>query len=279
MTAAARRSQMSRIVRTLIASLGFLVVGAAPASAFGDWGRARDLECAITPATPFFSGTYRNVTVPANAICNLSNSTVYGNVTVQNGGSINFEDSGSVGGQVFVGHDGVASEATGWAIWGPMLADGAGSVNILGTVHGVFVRDTGTLGVQSATIDGSIVSTGGTFGGAIVASVIRGNVIISATKGGPGGSSSADWFIAGPQLGGQAQEIGGNVVLTANQGPIYLLDNHVRRNLICVANNPAPVTAVPGESNTVDGRSVGQCSAADPVESRADSQGGDPWGP
>jgi len=101
------------------------------------------------------------------------------------------------------------------------------------------------------------------FGVWIGASVITGQVIVNGTAGDPlvGGS----WLIAGPQLDSSPQEIDGNLVLTGNQVPIYVFDNHIRQNLVCEGNNPAPFTSLSGFGNTVDGRSVGQCAAANPA--------------
>lgn len=251
---------MSRSLRTMIAALGVLVSAASPASAFADRHHALNLECATTPTTLFFSGTYDNVVVPAGQNCELSDSTVYGDVTVKTGGSITFENSGTVGGHLLLGRQAGASEGSGWVISGPALANGAADLTVLGAVHGIFVNDTGTLGVQSATVDGNIVSARGDLGGAIVSSVITGDLIINGTATNPGSSGGADWLIAGPQIDGDPQEIGGNVILTGNQSQIYLFDNHIRRDVICEGNNPAPLTSFAGMTNTVDGWSLGQCS-------------------
>jgi hypothetical protein len=120
-----------------------------------------------------------------------------------------------------------------------------------------------TPALSSATVDGSIVWNKGLYGGVIGSSVITGLVVLNGTTGDPtvGGS----WLIAGPQLDGSPQEIDGNVVLSNNQVPIYVFDNHIKQNLVCEGNNPAPFTSFAGFGNTVDGRSLGQCAAANPA--------------
>jgi hypothetical protein len=151
------------------------------------------------------------------------------------------------------------SEGQDWTIGGTTIGNGAAMLSIAGTVHNVLANNEDTLALQSATVDGNIVSNQGVFGGAIVSSQIHGNVLINATSPGQSGVAST-WFIAGPQLSGDDQEIDGNLVLTGNQGPIYLFLNHIHQNLVCEGNNPPPYNDFAGLTNTVDGRSVGQCA-------------------
>jgi hypothetical protein len=42
--------------------------------------------------------------------------------------------------------------------------------------------------------------------------------------------------------------------------PIYIFDNHIKKNLVCQGNNPPPFNSFEGITNTVDGRSTGQCA-------------------
>ena len=126
------------------------------------------------------------------------------------------------------------------------------------------------LTIQSATIDGSVVSNQSLYGGFVAGSVITGQLAINGTTAGDDVESSI-WFIAGPQLDSPPQEIDGNVVLTGNRSPIYIFDNHIKQNLVCAGNNPAPFNSVGAFGNTVDGRSVGQCATTNtpPVSSDA----------
>jgi hypothetical protein len=253
---------MRRVLAPFAATASVLGLLAVPAGALASGGHgAPNLSC--TSAQPFYSGTYDHVTVPPNQSCNLSNSTVYGSVTVQTNSSLDLENSGTVGGSLLVGTGGTAFEDSGWVISGAAAANNAGSLSFTGTVHGIAANNTGTLALSSATIDGSIVWNKGLYGGAIASSVITGQVILNGTVADPiaGGS----WLIAGPQLDGSPQEIDGNLVLTNNQVPIYVFDNHIRQNLVCEGNNPAPFTSLGGFGNTVDGHSVGQCATTNPA--------------
>ncbi|HEY5245125.1 MAG TPA: hypothetical protein VIJ60_05610, partial [Acidimicrobiales bacterium] len=183
-------------------------------------------------------------TVPPDQTCNLSNSTVRGNVTVQADSSIDLENTGTVGGSLLVGTGASSFEDTGWTISGPSAADDAGSMSFAGTVHAIVGNNTGTLGLSSATVDGSILWNKGLYGGVIGSSVIAGQVVLNGTVGDP--TVGGTWLIAGPQLDGSPQEIDGNLVLTNNQVPIYVLDNHIKQNLVCEGNNPAPFTSLSG---------------------------------
>jgi hypothetical protein len=164
-----------------------------------------------------------------------------------------------VGGNLLVGSQAGAFEDTGWVINGAAIANASGSLGISGTVHGVLANKVSALNIQSATIDGSVVSNQSVYGGFVAGSVITGQLAINGTTAGDDVESSI-WLIAGPQLDTSPQEIDGNVVLTNNQSPIYIFDNHIRQNLVCAGNNPAPFNSVGGFGNTVDGRSIGQCA-------------------
>lgn len=253
---------MHRSRRIALAAAGVLSVLALPSGALAAGGHgAPDLQCQST--TPVYTGTYDNVNVPPGQTCNLSGATIYGNVTVQTTGSVDFTGSGTVGGNLLVGSQGTAYEDTGWTIGGTAFGNGAGSLSIAGTVHGIVANKTETLSLSSAQVDGGVLSNQGVFGGVIGSSVITGSVVINGTTGGSG--IPATWFIAGPQLDGSPQDIGGNLVFTGNQGPAYIYDNHIHQNLVCEGNTPPPFDSVGGFGNTVDGHSVGQCATTNPA--------------
>lgn len=257
---------MSRSLRPAAVALGVVALLALPAAALASSSRRPpNLTCEITPTMLFYSGTYNNVTVPPGQTCELSGATVLGNVTVQTAGSVAFESPGTVGGNLLVGQLAGASEGTGWVISGAAVANQAASMTFQGTVHGILANDTQALSLGSATVDGNVISNRGVFGGVITSSVITGDVIINATTGDP--AVAGDWFIG--QLGGPPQEIGGSVFLTNNQVPIFILDNHIKRNLVCQGNNPPPINSAGGIGNTVDGRSTGQCATANPAGAAA----------
>lgn len=260
---------MSRSLRlAAVAASGMAALFALPAGALASSSRKPpNLTCEITPTTPFYSGTYNNVTVPPGQTCELSGATILGNVTVQTAGSVAFEDPGTVGGNLLVGQLASASEGSGWVISGGAVSNQAASMTFQGTVHGILANDTQTLALGSATVDGSVISNRDVFGGVVSSSVITGDLVINATTGDP--AIAGDWFIAGPQLDGSPQQIDGSVYLTNNQVPIYLFDNHIKRNLVCQGNNPPPFNSFDGITNTVDGRSTGQCATTNPVTGAA----------
>ena len=254
--------RMSRRYWPVPAALAAVACLALPAGALASAPKKPppDLTCEITPTQLFYSGTYNNVTVPPGQTCELSNATVRGNVTVEMAGSVTFENSGTVGGSLLVGQLGGASEETGWVINGAALANQAAGLTFQGTVHGILANDTDTLALGSATVDGSVVSNRGVFGGAVTSSVITGDLIINATASSDPAIDST-WLIAGPQADGTTpQEIDGNVILTNNKSLILLFANHIKKNLVCQGNDPAPINSFGGEPNTVDGRSTGQCA-------------------
>jgi hypothetical protein len=252
---------MSRTLRPLAAAATVLGLLAVPSGALASGGHPPNLTC--DSSMPVFSGTYDNVTVPPGQTCNLSDSTVLGYINVETAANLNLVNSGSVGGSLLVGNQASSSEDSGWTISGGAAASNAGSMTFQGTVHGIAGNNTGTLALSSATVDGSIVWNKGQFGGAITSSVITGQVFLNGTTGDPAVGGS--WFIAGPQLDGSQQEIDGNVVLTNNQVPIFIFFNHIKQSLICEGNTPPPFNSVGGFTNTVDGRSVGQCATVNPA--------------
>ena len=246
---------MSRSLRPAAIAVGVAAALAFPAGALAAGHNAPNLTC--DSSQPFFTGTYNNVVVPPGQNCILSNSTVYGNVTVEHTGNLDLQNSGAVGGDLLVGSQASSFEDSGWSIAGQAVGNASGGLSFLGTVHGILANKVGAVDAQNATIDGSIVSNQGLFGGAVVGSVITGQLVINGS-GTP--DNPATWAIGGTQLDGSMQEIDGNTVLTNNQAEILIFFNHIKQNLVCLNNNPAPINSVGGFGNTVDGRSVGQCA-------------------
>lgn len=247
---------MSRSLRPAALAVGVAAALAFPAGALAAGHDAPNLTC--DSSQPFFTGTFNNVVVPPGQVCNISNSTIRGNVTVQPTGNLSLENSGTVGGDLLVGSQASSFEDAGWAIAGQAVGNQSGGMSFEGTVHGILANKVDALDTQSATIDGSVVSNQGVFGGFIGGGIVTGQVVIN---GSGTADSPATWLIAGPQLDGSQQEIDGNVVLTNNQAEILVFFNHIKQNLVCEGNTPAPINSVGGFGNTVDGRSVGQCAA------------------
>lgn len=246
---------MSRSLLRAAVAVGVAAALAFPAGALAAGHSAPNLTC--DGAQPFYTGTYNNVVVPPGDNCIISNSTIQGTVTVQQTANLTLEGTGTVGGDLLTGNQASAFEDSGWAIAGQAVGNQSGGMSFLGTVHGILANKVGALDAQNATVDGSVVSNQGQFGGAIAGSVITGQLLINASGT---SDSPATWVIGGTQLDGSPQEIDGNAVLTNNQAEILIFFNHIEQNLVCEGNNPAPINSVAGFGNTVDGRSVGQCA-------------------
>jgi hypothetical protein len=246
---------MNPSLRPAAIAVGVAAALAFPAGALAAGHNPPNLTC--DSSQPFFKGTFNNVVVPPTQTCNISDSTIRGNVTVEFGGSLDLENSGTVGGDLLTGKLATSFEDSGWAIAGQAVGNESGGMSFAGTVHGILANKVDALDTQNATIDGSVVSNQGVFGGAIGGSVITGQLVIN---GSGTADSPATWVIGGTQLDGSMQEIDGNTALTNNQAEILIFFNHIKQNLVCVGNTPAPINSVDGFGNTVDGRSVGQCA-------------------
>jgi hypothetical protein len=245
---------MMRSLRSVAAALGVVGSLALPSAALA--AGPQSLTCTGVVS----GGTYSSLTVPSGSSCFLSNATILGNATVQSTASLELDQSGTIYGNVLVGNLAGLDENDSWTIDGTIVANGAAGLTIAATTHNILANNVDTLALQSATVNGSIVSNDGVFGGAIASSAIYGNVLVNGTGPGESGVTST-WLIAGPQLNGDKQEIYGNLVLTNNQSETLVFYNHIRQNFACYNNNPAPFTDLgPGLENTVDGRSLGQCS-------------------
>jgi hypothetical protein len=257
---------MSRSLRPAAIAVGVAAALAFPAGALAAGHSPPNLTC--DSSQPFYTGTFNNVVVPPGQTCNISNSTIRGNVTVQQTGNLDLENSGTVGGDLLTGNAASAFEDSGWVIAGQAVGNGSGGMSFEGTVHGILANKVDALDTQSATIDGSVVSNQGVFGGFIGGSVIKGQLVIN---GSGTADSPATWAIGGTQLDGSMQEIDGNTVLTNNQAEILIFFNHIKQNLVCLGNNPAPINSVGGFGNTVDGRSLGQCATTNTGVPSADA--------
>ena len=235
---------MRRRLRPGIAALGALAILVLPAAA-GAAGPS-NLQCNGT-----YSGTYANVTVPANGVCNLQNATVLGNAVVLTGGSLNLGDpSGAVtiNGNVAVGRNGSFSQPIGSTVGGTITGQGASSLAITGgTTHDILANATADIEITSATVDGSLVANQTQDFGSVGANLaITGDVIVNAEP-----SSAAGFYI-------DEQPIGGSVDLTNNQAPTVVYLNTIQHNLVCTGNKPPPSDF--GYGNYVRGREVGQCA-------------------
>jgi hypothetical protein len=257
---------MSRSLRPAAIAVGVAAALAFPAGALAAGHNAPNLTC--DSSQPFFTGTFNNVVVPPGQACNISNSTIRGNVTVEQTGSLDLENSGTVGGDLLTGNLASSFEDSGWVIAGQAVGNESGGMSFEGTVHGILANKVDALDTQNATIDGSVVSNQGVFGGAIGGSVITGQLVIN---GSGTADSPATWVIGGTQLDGSMQEIDGNTALTNNQAEILIFYNHIKQNLVCLGNTPAPINSVGGFGNTVNGRSLGQCATTNTGAPSADA--------
>jgi hypothetical protein len=246
---------MSSSLRPAAIAVGVAAALAFPAGALAAGHNPPNLTC--DSSQPFYTGTFNNVVVPPEQTCNISDSTIRGNVTVEQAGNLDLGDTGTVGGDLLVASEASSFEDSGWSIAGQAVGNESGGMSFEGTVHGILANKVDALDTSNATIDGSVVSNQGVFGGAIGGSVVTGQLVIN---GSGTADSPATWVIGGTQLDGSMQEIDGNTVLTNNQAEILIFFNHIKQNLVCLGNTPAPINSVGGFGNTVNGRSVGQCA-------------------
>jgi hypothetical protein len=244
-----------RSLRLAVAATGVVAILASPV---GAQAAAPDLTC----NGPYsHSGTYRNVTVPPGGNCILTNATVLGNATVGSGGTLTLSGetpgSGRIHGNVSIGDAAWLTEDHGWVIEGSTTGNGAQDLQIDGVVHQVFNQDGSGLYLYQATVIGDLVSNHAQSGGSIDTSAVRGNLVINATT--TSTDPLANWNISGPGLTTPFQQIYGSLILTNNQIPLVVSDNHIHQDLICSGNTAPPAGAA--QTNRVDGRAVGQCAS------------------
>ncbi|HYZ82426.1 MAG TPA: hypothetical protein VE571_14210 [Solirubrobacteraceae bacterium] len=230
-----------------------------PSSALAADGHPSNLQCSGS----YTGGTYANVTVPAGDFCSLTDVTVLGNVSVgSDGAEVDLNTSAyngplssspmTVHGNLVVGRGGYAYVNPGAIVLGTTVVNGAQALQVTqATVHNILSQNGNGLYLSEAEVDGNIASNNPQAGGSISDNTIKGNVVIN---GGQSSSAFDSWYIDGPP-----QEIDGNVVLTNNQIPIFIYGNHIKQNLACAGNSPPPSGA--GDTNQVDGRSLGQCAS------------------
>ena len=251
---------MGRGLRSALGALSVIATLAFCASASAAGGRAQPLTCTGVVE----GGTYSSLTVPPEQDCFLTDATVLGNANVEYASSLSLQDRGLIGGNMVVGDLASMGEDTGWVIDGSTVGNSAGTLSIEGTTHSILANDTGVLALSSATVDGSIVSNKGTYGGPLASSAIHGSVLINATTAGNTGVA-ATWFIGD-------DDIDGNLVLTNNQSIEDVFLNTIHQNLICFGNNPPPYNGFLGLGNTVDGHSIGQCATTNSPPPDSDAQ-------
>jgi hypothetical protein len=121
--------------------------------------------------------------------------------------SLELDQNGTVGGNVLVNYEASFDENDSWTVNGTIVGNSAAELVIAATTHNILANNDGTLAIQSAMVKGNIVSNNGIFGGAIVSSVIYGNVLVNGTSPGEDGVTST-WLIAGPQLNSDDQAAG-----------------------------------------------------------------------
>lgn len=237
---------MRRSFRPGVVALGVLAAFALPAAAHA--AGPPNLQCNGT----YSGGMYANVIVPPNGNCDLSNTTVMGNVTALSGSSLTLDFSSaksSVGGNVAVGSNVAFALSQGWTVGGTITGQGASILGITGgTTHDILSTGTGDLFVSGATVKGNLVANQ-TQGFGVIGSnpVITGNVTINAS------ANSVSEFDLESQL------VNGNVSVTNNNTQIEIFFNTIRESLACTGNSPAPDDNQ-GDGNYVQGHQLGQCA-------------------
>ena len=252
------------MLRAVVAAPGVLACLALPAGALAHEARGRrapNLDCTGVVS----GGTYANLIVPSGDDCFLSDATVLGNATVERrvarprelgtiGGSLLVSSQGSAARGVRLGHprsrdcQTAPTPSRSWAPWS----------------HSVLANDTLVLAMQSATVGGSVVSNRGQlrwrhrlerdqrrFDHRRHEPRLVGSHGDVADRRSPAGRGRA---------GDRAER-----VLTDNQASIYIFDNHSIVTWSAWATTHPPTDSVGTETNTVDGRSIGQCARTTPA--------------
>lgn len=247
-------------------------------------------EAALTTACRGTAGAVTvpgDLVVPAGASCELTGTSVDGNVTVRRGATL-LMDGVDVAGNLVVQADAYA-EATSSTVEGTTrLAQSFGLVvedstlegAVTSNIGGFFYATTSTVEgnvrstsaetvLESSVVEGSVNADGDTLtdfydsqvdgnvtvgavvsGSAFCSSEVDGRLAVRASEGLVSLGSASD-----PDCG--STYVGDGLVLRDNLGGVELFGTIVRGATQCVGNDPAPI----GARNRFRGGATGQCAA------------------
>lgn len=265
---------------------------------------------AVADLVTYCDGVGGAVTVPGDLVvqkgksCDLTGTTVDGNVTVRSGADLVVEE-GDFKGTVAVAQDGyfdavdtsVAGTVTARGAFGTYLdgstlgqnvravaADGgidSGALFVYGSdVEGNLTAGTGNLFAESSGVGGKVSADGVGFadiydsavdGGLTVKGAAEGSVVCASEVHGnalySGNSATVQIGADGPQSScGDTSYWGGDVAVTGNTADIHVDDNIIRGNLSAADNDP---TALKGDNNRVRGTVSGEFGEIPAAQSRS----------
>ncbi|PSL00766.1 hypothetical protein CLV63_101242 [Murinocardiopsis flavida] len=271
---------------------------------------------AVADLVTYCDGVGGAVTVPGDLVvakgksCDLTGTTVDGNVTVRSGADLVVED-GTFKGTVAVAQDGyldavntsVAGNVTARGAFGTYLdgstlgqnvravaADGGietGALFLYGSeVKGGLSAATGNLFAESTGVGGKVSADGVGFadiydsavdGGLTVKGAAEGSVVCASEVHGnaaySGNSATVQIGSDGPQSScGDTSYWGGNVAITDNTADIHVNGNIIRGDLTASGNDPV---ALKGADNRVRGTVGGEFGEIPAAKSRASAVKGD----
>ncbi len=271
----------ARTLRILVVALALLALlaGAAPASA----APAGETACTGALANAMVKG---DLVVPVEATCELSGTTVYGNVRLEPGARL-YADYSDIKGAIRVGGQMGTLQLYYARVGGDIEIRSTWGVLVTSTINGnIRVEDAVGLTLNDVTVNGEVqvarsryftdnksrlkgavtvqdvgftafrgshLGKGVTVERArdevrVCASSVMGNATFAgnATKVSIGGGV----FLCG------GNEVRGDLAVHQNLGTITIANNVVRGDLVCTSNEPAPT----GSGNQVAGSKQDQCS-------------------
>ena len=264
---------MKRLITVALLGLCALFVGTTPAAA-GD-----------THCVGAFTGVAENIVVPSGQLCSLAGATVFGNVLAEPDSTLEIGPGTNIGGNVeakemvstfsFMARIGGSYKCDNCLLQDVVASEIGGSVEIKGADDGDFIGDDSDM-MFGNTIGGNVEiseSDAGIFAFGIGSNRIQGSVRFEKNRGPvviernviAGELQIFENAVAGscgvPEVCGgidngrfSDNQVGGNMQLYKNTGPIEVTRNVIRQSLQCFENIPDPTSA----GNTAQ-KYEGQC--------------------
>jgi len=276
-----RMGTWTRTLRILVAILALVAIAgrAAPASA----GPASETACTDVLLNAMVKG---DLVVPAEAICDLSGTTVYGNVRLEPGARL-YANYSEIKGAIRVGGQMGTLQLSYSRVGGDIEIRGTWGVLVESTINGnIWVEDAVGLTLNDVTVNGEVqvarsrhfTDNKSRLKGAVTVqdvgftafrgshlgkdvTVERAREEVRLCESSVAGNATfvgntTKVSIGGGVFGCGGNEVRGDLAVHQNLGAITIADNLVRGDLACSGNEPSPA----GGDNQVGGRKQGQCS-------------------
>ena len=256
-----------------------LLAGAAPASA----APAGETACAGALLNAMVKG---DLVVPVEATCDLSGTTVYGNVRLEPGARL-YADYSEIKGAIRVGGQMGTLQLSYSRVGGGIEIRGIWGVLVTSTINGnIRVEDAVGLTLNDVTVSGEVqvarsrhfTDTKSGLKGAVTVqdvgftafrgshlgkdvTVERAREEVRLCESSVAGNATFVGNATKVSIGGGVflcggNEVRGDLAVHQNLGTITVANNAVRGDLACTGNEPAPV----GGNNQVERNKEGQCS-------------------